>query len=374
MIKFARLMAVAALAHFVQPVLSQLTLPPSGDNQKSSVTQFIGSVAKVTIDYGSPGVRQREGKIWGQLVPWGLAPNNFGSAKEMPWRAGANENTTFEFSHDVLIQGKPLAAGKYGFHVIPQESGPWTLIFSKNSTAWGSFFFNPAEDALRVTATPESTSFHEWLTYEFVDRQPGAATVALIWENLKLPIVIEVKDLNGLYVAQLRKELQNSPGFTWQSWVNASAFCVQANTNLEEALIWADNAISTPFIGQENFTTLSNKAQVLLKLGRAPESTEIMDKAIKHPTAAAFQIHAYGRQLLAGGMKEKALEVFKFNFEKEKGGWPTHVGMARGLSAVGQYDKALEHAKKALEQAPDQINKDSMTQAVEKLKMKQDIN
>ena len=113
MIKFARLMAVAALAHFVQPVLSQLTLPPSGDNQKSSVTQFIGSVAKVTIDYGSPGVRQREGKIWGQLVPWGLAPNNFGSAKEMPWRAGANENTTFEFSHDVLIQGKPLAAGKY---------------------------------------------------------------------------------------------------------------------------------------------------------------------------------------------------------------------------------------------------------------------
>ncbi len=374
MIKFARLLAVAAFVIAVQPVMSQVTLPPSGNNQKSSVTQFIGSIATVTIDYGSPGVRKREGKIWGQLVPWGLAPNSFGSATEIPWRAGANENTTFEFSHDVLIQGKPLAAGKYGFHIIPQESGPWTLIFSKNSTAWGSFFYNPAEDAIRVTATPESTGFHEWLTYEFVDRQPGSATVALIWENLKLPFTIEVKDLNELYVAQLRNELQNSPGFTWQNWVNASAFCVQADTHLEEALVWAENAVSLPFIGQENFATLSNKAQVLQKLGRSSESAEVMDKAVKHPTATAFQIHAYGRQLLASGMKEKALEIFKYNFEKEKGGWPTHVGMARGLSAVGQYDKALEHAKKGLEQAPDQINKDSMTQAIEKLKLKQDIN
>ncbi|HMQ59790.1 MAG TPA: DUF2911 domain-containing protein [Flavilitoribacter sp.] len=374
MIKLARLLAVTLLVLAVQVLSAQITLPPSGGNQKSVVTQYIGSVAQVTITYNSPGVRDRQGQIWGQLVPWGLAPNNFGTAAEMPWRAGANENTTFEFSQDVNIQGKPLAAGTYGFHVIPQENGPWTLIFSHNSTAWGSFFYNQAEDALRVEATPEKADFHEWLSYEFIDRQPASATVALIWENLKLPFKVEVSGENELYIAQIRKELQNSPGFSWMNWVSAASYCSQNNTNLEEALTWADNAVNAPFIGQENFTTLSTKAHILRQLGKTAEANETMEKAVRHPTANANQIHQYGRQLITSGMKEKALEIFKFNFEKEKGAWPTEVGMARGLSAVGQYDKALEHAKKALEQAPDQLNKDSMAQAIEKLKQKKDIN
>ena len=358
---------------------AQLVTPPSGANQKSIVTQYIGSIAHVSIIYNSPDVTatngdDRKGKIWGQLVPYGMTPNNFGSAQTMPWRAGANENTIIKFSHDMLVQGKPIKAGKYGFHIIPQENGPWTLIFSKNSSSWGSYFYDQAEDALRVETEPEASGYSEWLTYEFTDRQPNHAVVALRWEDLSIPFKIEVSNNQDLYLAKMRDDLRSSKGFTWNAWVTAANYCLQNNTNLDEALTWADNAISTPFIGQPNFTTLSTKAAVLNKLERTAEAEKVMKKAIKHPTANAGQIHQYGRQLIAAGQKDKALEVFKMNFEKFEKAWPTHVGMARGYSAVGQYEKALKHAKLAHEQAPDKLNKDNLAQSIEKLKAGQDIN
>src|SRR6476620_3845397 len=85
---------------------SQITLTtlPSGGNKKASVSERIG-LTDVTIHYDRPGVKGREGKIWGQLVPVGFVDQNFGSSKSSPWRAGSNENTTMEFSHDVLIEG-----------------------------------------------------------------------------------------------------------------------------------------------------------------------------------------------------------------------------------------------------------------------------
>src|SRR5271169_1593144 len=103
-----------------------LTVPPSGNNQKASVTQFIGPV-KITVDYSSPSVRDRRGKIWGTLVPYGLTPQGVGANKNVPWRAGANENTTFSASDAVTIDGKPLAAGTYGLHMIPGQD-EWTII------------------------------------------------------------------------------------------------------------------------------------------------------------------------------------------------------------------------------------------------------
>jgi len=369
------------LTFFVLTQLSwaQVTLPPSGNNQKSVVTQYIGSLAHVTITYNSPDVTapngdDRTGQIWGQLVPYGLTDLGFGLRNPSPWRAGANENTVIEFSHDVLVQGEPLKAGKYGFHVIVEEEGPWTLIFSNNSSAWGSYFYEEKDDALRVEATPEESEYHEWLTYEFIDRQPESTTVALMWENIKLPFKVELEDMNDLYVENLKRELQSSLGFNYQNLVSAANFCLQNNTHLEEALAWADQAVNTPFIGQKNFNTLQTKANVLAALERTDEATELMDEAIKHPTATPGGIHAYGRQLIAQGESEKALEVMTYNFERFEGAWPTHVSMARALAANGQYKEALKHAKKAYEQAPDPVNKNNLEQAISQLEKGEDIN
>ena len=189
-----------------------------------------------------------------------------------------------------------------------------------------------------------------------------------------VPMTIEVPNYDDLYVAQMREELKGAAGFNHQNWQGAANFCAQRGINLDEALVWAENAISAPFVGQKDFNTLQTKATVLMAQEKMDEATAVMDEAIKDPTATPFQIHGFGRQLIGMGMADKALEVFEYNHEKFEGAWPTNVGMARGLSAVGRYDEAHKYAKMAHEEAPDQVNKNSMESAMKKLSMKQDIN
>ncbi len=230
-----------------------ITLPPSGDNQKCIVTQYIGPVS-VTITYNSPDVTApdgtaRTGKIWGGLVPWGMAENSFGTAEKIPWRGGANENTVISFSHDVQVEGSDLAAGTYGLHFIPQPD-EWTIIFSRNSSSWGSYFYNPDEDALRVTVLPRKGAYTEWLTYEFSERKPDYTIAQLRWEEMVVPFKIQAPTTE-YYLASIRDQLSNYQGFEWQNWVSAINFCVENDINLEESLQWADYAISGPFVGKE---------------------------------------------------------------------------------------------------------------------------
>ncbi len=333
-----------------------VTTPPGGGNQKASVTQHMGLVA-VTIDYNSPDVtgpngQSREGQIWGQLVPYGMTNLGFGTAKESPWRAGANENTTISFSHDVMVEGQPLVAGTYGLHMIadPEE---WTVIFNRNTTAWGSFFYNPDDDALKVKVTPVENQFTEWLTFGFEDRQLGSTTAYLAWEKLKVPFKITC-DINEIYLSKIRQELESSQGFTWQGWQSAANFCIQNNLNLEEALTWADQAINAPFgIGVENFITLDTKAQVLTLLNRNDEADVIMKKAIDHPTTTMTQIHFYGRRLINQGKNKEAMDIFKLNRKRNpKDNFTTLVGLARGYQAIGDKKKAIDNFRLAAKNAP----------------------
>ncbi len=246
MLPMLLLTSATLLATSVTSAAQTITLPPSGDNQRSEVIQQIGLV-RASIEYSSPDVHgptgeDRRGKIWGTLVPWGIHDLGFNNAKG-PWRAGANENTVFSVSHDVKIEGQPLPAGRYGLHMLAGES-EWTIIFSKNSTSWGSFTYNPAEDALRVTVKPAKSAYHEWLTYDFIDRKPDRATVALMWEELSVPFTISVDNISTLYVDNIRRELRSAPGFNWQQWDLAAQYCLIANTNLNEALTWSENAIA----------------------------------------------------------------------------------------------------------------------------------
>ncbi len=180
-------------------ILSVLMIMPSATlaqgNQvrpslKASVTQRLGVDTDIKIDYSRPGVKGR--KIWGGLVPYGLAPGNrYSNNKPFPWRAGANENTTIEFNKDILIEGNRLPAGKYGIHMIPSEKD-WIIIFSKNNSAWGSFQYNQEEDALRVTVTPVKAPHQEWMVFGFDDLAGTSATAYLHWEELKVPFKIEL--------------------------------------------------------------------------------------------------------------------------------------------------------------------------------------
>jgi hypothetical protein len=159
---------------------------------KASVSQTLGVDTVITIDYSRPGVKGR--KIWGELVPYGLAPGNkYSEGKPFPWRAGANEKTTIEISGDVLVDGKALSAGKYSILMIPSEKD-WVVIFNKVSEGWGSYDYDEAEDALRVTVTPVKAPFEEWMRFGFDDLAGTSAVAFLQWENLKVPFTISLAE------------------------------------------------------------------------------------------------------------------------------------------------------------------------------------
>jgi len=258
--------------------------------------------------------------------------------------------------------------------MIPGQDG-WTVIFSKDASSWGSYWYDPKNDALRVQTKAAKSDYHEWLTYEFTEREPAKATVALKWEDLQIPFSITVEGVDALWVENLRKDLRQWSGFSWQNWQQAAAFCAASKVNLPEALTWAERSVSDPYAGgEENFVTLSTLSQLQSLNGHEAEATKTLDKALHHPTATVLQIHVAGRQLLAEGKKEQALVIFQLNAKRYPDQWPVHVGLMRGYSAMGDQKKALQEAKLAVAQAPDEGNRKNLKSLIEQLEAGKAIN
>ncbi len=127
----------------------------------------------ITINYGSPSVKGR--KIWGGLEAYGKV-----------WRAGANEATTFTTTKAIKVEGKELAAGTYGFFLIPAESGEWTVIFNKVAKQWGAFKYDEKQDALRVSVKGKTAAKHERLVYTV-----SAKGFALLWDTVEVPVSVK---------------------------------------------------------------------------------------------------------------------------------------------------------------------------------------
>lgn len=363
-------MTAALLLGFAGISRAQLTALPDAGNRRATVSEGIG-ITDVTVHYNRPHVRGREGQIWGKLIPPGYVDQGFGPSKAAPWRAGANENTWIEFSTNVMIEGQPLPAGKYGLFIAydPNES---TIIFSKNYTSWGSFFYDPAEDVLRVKVKPVALDKSvEWLKYEFTDQKPESAVVEVEWEKLAIPFTVSV-DVVKTQLASFQKELRSEKGFLWESWDQAAAFCAAHKTNLDQALLWADTATSVNFGGSQSFQAWSTKSAILDSLGRTTEGDAAMKKAM--PFGTINDIYFYARALTRAKRGPEALAVFKFNYDKHPDEFLTNAGMARGYSAVGDYKKALAYAQKAQVQAPDAANKGIMNTFIEKLSAGKDVN
>ena len=353
-------LALAALVAAAPARSQSITRPPDGDNQRSSVSQWIGLV-KVSVDYNSPDVHgpageDRAGHIWGELVPYGLHDLGFNDCTSCPWRAGANENTVFTVSHDVLVDGKPLAAGAYGVHMLAGQD-EWTVIFSRNSTSWGSFTYDPREDAVRITVKPQKNAYHEWLDYSFTDRKPAQATVAMQWENLAVPFTISVPNIHDLYVEQMSRELRGSHQFTWTNWEAAAQYCLTNKTHLKEGLAFAQKAVSGQFVGSENFKTLGTLAQLQLANGMKQEAKQTIAKAMNGVPPGVIETHMFARGLQIRGSNDLAMDVFLTNAKRHAKQWPVQLGLARGYATSGNKKKALEHARLALAQAPDEPNR-----------------
>jgi hypothetical protein len=336
----------------------------------ASVSQTIG-ISDVTVSYHRPSVLKRA--VWGDLVPYGFNDLGFGTSKAAPWRAGANENTLITFQNDVSVAGMPLKAGTYGLSMAVAADGTVTVIFSRDTGAWGSFYYDASHDALRVTVKWEDAPFHEQLTYDFSDVTTDSAVLALSWEKKRIPIPLKF-DTVGIVVASLKVELTGSRQFRYYAWLEASSYLLEHNVELPLALTWAQFAVNDGFAGDRNFATLSNEADILEKLGREADASATMDEALKLGTAS--QIHQYGRRQLAQHHTARALEVFKLNAQLHPDAWPVNIGLARGYSAVGDYKSALAALLKAQTEVPkgDTANAALIKVNIEKLKRGEDIN
>jgi tetratricopeptide (TPR) repeat protein len=328
-----------------------LVLDLPRQSQRAEIAQRIG-ITDITIVYHRPLAKDR--KVWGDLVPYGKV-----------WRAGANENTTITFSDPVTIEGKPLDKGTYGLHMIP-NADEWTIIFSKNSTSWGSFSYDQAEDALRVNVKPQPADLHNALTYDFDQVQPDSAVVEMEWEKVAVPFKISV-DVHDIVEASLKKQVRNLSGFNWQSWDDGANYLLTEKIALDQALTYANKSIET----EDRFDNEDTKAKVLTALNRKDDAAVAQKKALD--LATPLQMHLYGRQLQAEKRSEEAFVIFRENAKKHPDLWFVHTGMARIYSSEGKFDDAVKELKLSEAVAPE-IQKSYLDSLEKKLESKQDIN
>ena len=322
-------------------------------SQAAEVKQRI-ALTDITIKYHRPLVNGR--KIWGGLVPYGKV-----------WRAGANENTTIDFSDAVSVEGKPLAKGTYGLHMIPNQDS-WTIIFSKTNTAWGSYSYDQKEDALRVDVKPRPLAENkEALEFDFEDLKPISTAVTLKWEKLGVPFTVSINDADQT-LENIRAQLKGRGQFTWQALDEGAQFCLTRKINLDEALGWADASIQN----EERFDNLSTKADILKALNRPDEAKTAWNHALE--IAKAPQLYTYGRQLQNQKRGAEAMEIFKEVAKRFPQGVYGNLAQARIKSAAGDFAAAANDAKQAQAAAPTDAQKQSIQALINRLDSKQDIN
>jgi tetratricopeptide (TPR) repeat protein len=320
-------------------------------SQRAELAQRIG-ITDITINYHRPLVNAR--KIWGGIVPYGQV-----------WRAGANENTTIEFTDPVTIEGKPLAKGIYGLHMIPGEN-EWTIIFSKMAVAWGSFTYDQAEDALRVTVKPQPTDMHEALTYDFDDLKADSSVITLRWEKTAVPFKVAV-NVNEAVEQSLRNQFRGLVQYTWSGWDDAAIYLLDNKGNLQDALKYVDHSIQA----EDRFDNEITKSRILDALGQKDEAAAIRNKAIAMGTI--IQVHSYGRQLMIAGHQQQGFEAFQINIKRDPNNWLVHSEIARIAVSKGDYDTAVKEMKLCLAGAPDQ-QKPFIQGLLKRVEAKEDIN
>lgn len=316
--------SVQTHAQFEYPV----TLPNA--SQKAKVYQQVG-ITDIAIVYHRPLVKGRE--VFGKMVPFGKV-----------WRTGANENTVIKFSTDVMINGKELKAGKYGFHAIPNKDN-WTLIFNKDNASWGSYFYKQERDALRIDVTPATTDHNELLTYNFTDVTSDEATVNLYWDKTKVSFKVKV-NTKDLTIASLKKQMNSLPFWGWSGPYNAANYAYNNNTNLEDGLTWINRSIQN----DKNFTNLILKSQILKKLNRSAEAQPLADEAFGMGTLNQINRYAYFR--FQAKDNAAGIDALKHNIKNNPKNYQSYTAMAWGYTNTGNKKEAMKMYKKALKMAP----------------------
>ena len=177
---------IAASTLFAQSAPPQQGPPPPPKSPTVKEAGIIGGAA-ITIDYCSPRVRGREGKIF---TKDGLISHN----PHYPvWRAGANDATKLTVDADVKIGDLLVPKGVYTLFVDISDPAKWVLVVSKKTGEWG-LAYDAASDLGRVPMKTSATpALVEELKYTLADLGGGKGTLTLAWENVTATVPVAAK-------------------------------------------------------------------------------------------------------------------------------------------------------------------------------------
>ncbi|GGI57590.1 hypothetical protein GCM10011444_18990 [Winogradskyella haliclonae] len=303
-------------------------------------------VTDIIISYCSPTVNNRD--VWNDtnVIPQEGEP--------IPWRAGANMNTTIEFSTDVIIEGMALKKGKYGFHIIPKSNNVYTLLFAHNNNLWGSYYLDIDKDiTLSIDVNSEESPFSEKLDYEFFDWKANSVTIGLEWADRRIPFEVKV-DINKTVVESFRSELRGINTYHWQAWNDAATWCLNHNTNIEEALQWAERSINGGYGGfaaNKNFSNLNTKARLLKRLKKDKDFKAVVNdiESIYSSPGEAFQ---FGRELLNFKEYESALDFAIKARKKFSDTWFLAINEGLARYFLGNTEEAISIIEEVISKAP----------------------
>lgn len=332
----------------ISPTNAQNLVQPRPVSPTAKVKQEIG-LSTVALKYSRPKVTlrgsDRTDAIWGQQILYSTKKTADKEANEVVWRAGANENTIIYFSDDAKIEGKEIKAGKYGLHMLIYEGNKATIIFSSNTSSWGSFHYTKDEDVLRVDVDMIDIPKTEVLTYEFVDYGRDYTVLALSWEKKRIPMKIEFA-VDDLIIADYEEQLRGSIGFGWQAYVAAANYCLQNDTHLDKANEWIDISISR----NKNFQNMTVKAGLLDKQGKKEEADKMLDEAVAG--ANNNQLNNLGYQMINKGRMDKAIEYFTLNVKRNPKDPNVYDSLGEAYKMNGDNKNAEKYLKKSLSLDP----------------------
>ena len=160
---------------------------PTTPTARASVMESIGG-ATVTVVYDRLAVNGREGRTFGESIPYGER-----------WSPGDRAGTRITTSKTLQIDGAPLRAGTYTLFLIPQaipaDSGTWTVIFSDASQ-------NDYNEALRVrTRAQTEDNSKEHMEYFFDETEGGDRILRFLFDYVEVHIPLEHPDRSAGEIA-----------------------------------------------------------------------------------------------------------------------------------------------------------------------------
>lgn len=236
----------------------QIQMPQASPSAK--IAQQVG-LTQVTVDYSRPSTKGR--KIFGELVPYGEV-----------WRTGANSATIFNFSTEVMIDGKKVPSGSYALYSIPGKS-VWTMVLSKNTQLWGSIGYSASDDLLRWTV-PASKTSKKYETFEisFNKLTDNSADVSLKWEQTRVDFTITT-EVDPIVMADIQKQVIDTKTTNPALLYQAASYYFTNNKDLPQAYEW----IKASTDSDPKYWTMHLRAKIELAMGLKTDALESANKS-----------------------------------------------------------------------------------------------